>query len=311
MKTQPNTPDIRGYARCVEVSGCISWDIDRDVIRGRKFDFRRKFLPEGLSLVQRLEFLDAGERLLMSQIQGRTYANIFRLVERFVGAKDLELSRTHAPGDHATFEARARFTREQLKHQELFRRVEELIGEGMPPGYRFAPVSEDVAALVLGKSTWAVLALTCQVELVTQVHYRQSIAPDAELSNLFKDVFFFHWKDELQHAILDQMEWRREDARLSAAERDNSVSDLIELIHGVDALLVVQAPADADYFAGHCKRRFTAGELDRLHAGLLRAYRWQYIVSGAQDPHFAELLGKLVNADQAARISSELAPMLQ
>ena len=41
--------DTRRYAQCVEVSKRIRWDIDRDVIRGRTFDFFRKFLPDGLS----------------------------------------------------------------------------------------------------------------------------------------------------------------------------------------------------------------------------------------------------------------------
>ena len=39
------------YAKCVEVSKRIRWDIDRDVIRGRTFDFSKKFLPDGLSKV--------------------------------------------------------------------------------------------------------------------------------------------------------------------------------------------------------------------------------------------------------------------
>ncbi|MGZ8400330.1 MAG: hypothetical protein ACXWVI_03380 [Methyloceanibacter sp.] len=49
---------------------------------------------------------------------------------------------------------------------------------------------------MLGKSTWAVLALTLDIELFTQLHYRQSIYPDTELSELFKDVFLYHWKEE-------------------------------------------------------------------------------------------------------------------
>jgi hypothetical protein len=56
---------------------------------------------------------------------------------------------------------------------------------------------------VLGKSSWAVLALTLLIELFTQSHYRESIREDADLSELFKDVFLFHWKEESQHAILD------------------------------------------------------------------------------------------------------------
>ena len=73
----------------------------------------------------------------------------------------------------------------------------------------------DVAQAVLGKSTWAVLALTCHIEVFTQVHYTKSIEPAENLSPLWKDVFLYHWKEECQHAILDELEWRREDERMT------------------------------------------------------------------------------------------------
>src|SRR6202007_1121634 len=111
----------------------------RDVIRGRSFDMSKKFLPDGLSKVAGLAFLSAAERRLMSQIQGRSYANIFGLVERYIGAKMLELSREHWLGDQTALEALVRFTDEELKHQALFRRIESMIAEGMPAGYTFMP----------------------------------------------------------------------------------------------------------------------------------------------------------------------------
>ncbi len=83
--------DVDRYARCVAVSKRVRWEIDRDVFRGRELDFGKKFLPDGLSGVRELTFLSAGERRLASQIQGRTYANMFGLVERFISAKMLEL----------------------------------------------------------------------------------------------------------------------------------------------------------------------------------------------------------------------------
>ena len=74
------------------------------------------------------------------------------------------------------------------------------------------------------------LGLTLDIELFSQAHYRSSIDPDPGLSELWKDVFLFHWKEESQHAILDELEWRREHARCSAAEREQGVSDLIDLV---------------------------------------------------------------------------------
>jgi hypothetical protein len=308
--TAINHSDSTRYARCVEVSKRIRWEIDKDVFRGRSFDYARKFLPDGLSGIDRFTFLTVGEKRLLSQVQGRTYANIFGLVERFINAKVLEVSRDHWFGDQTALEALVRFSDEELKHQAMFRRIDEMIGAGMPDGYVFAPDPNAVAAVVLSKSTWAVLGLTCHIELFTQAHYRQSIEPDADLSELYKDVFLFHWREESQHAILDELEWRREDGRLSDAERDRAVDDLIDLVVAVDGILQAQSEADANYFCMIAGRALDAGERDSIRTGLLRAYRWQYILSGVQEPRFSGILGSLINEQQGDRIRAALGTLI-
>jgi hypothetical protein len=310
MQHTATMTDTDRYARCIAVSKRIRWDIDRDVIGGRSFDFGKKFLPDGLSHVDRMTFLDARERGLVSQIQGRTYAYVFGLVERFINAKVLEVSRGHWFGDQVALEALVRFSEEELKHQELFRRIESMIAAAMPPGYQMTADPNAVAQAVLSKSTWAVLALTCHIELFTQVHYSQSIDPDPDLSELYKDVFLYHWREESQHAIIDELEWRREDAQLNDAQRDQAVDDLIALVGAVDGILQVQAAADARYFAEICGRRLTTTESEQLSAALLRAYRWQYIVSGVQVPRFQQILGTLTTETQRQRIGAALAPIM-
>jgi len=310
MQAVAPTSDSARYAKTIEVSKRIRWEIDRDVIKSREFDFKKKFLPDGLSGVSALDFLSPSEQRTLSQIQGRTYANIFGLVERYIGAKMLELSRDHWLGDQVALEALVRFTDEELKHQELFRRIEAMIAEGMPPGYQFLPQANEVASVVLSKSTWSVLALTTMIELFTQAHYRSSIEPDADLSTLWKDVFLFHWKEESQHAILDELEWRREDAKLTPDARDAAVDDLIALAGAVDGILRAQSAADTHYFVEICGRPLAAAEVERLRAALLAAYRWQYILSGVQEPRFAELIASLVTPAQSARIGEALAPLV-
>src|SRR5262245_47750770 len=215
------------YARAIAASKRIRWDIDNDVIRGRALDAAQKYLPDGLSLVEELPFLTAQERRFMSQIQGRTYANIFGLVERYINIKVLELSRGHGFGDQVALEALVRFSAEERKHQEMFRRVEALAAGAMPPGYRLTADPNDVARFVLGKSTWAVLGLTSHIEIFTQVHYKKSIESDANLWPLWKDVFFRHWQEETQHAILAELEWRCEAGKLYTAERVARGEDLV------------------------------------------------------------------------------------
>jgi len=302
--------DTARYAKCIEVSKRIRWDTDRDVIRGRTFDFGKTFLPDGLSKASRLPFLAADERRLFSQLQGRTYANMFALVERFIGAKVLELSRGHWLGDQVALESLVRLTDEELKHQEMFRRLDQMMAPHMPAGYAFLPQPNDVAQAVLAASSWAVLALICDIELFSQAHYRSSIEAETQIDPLWKDVFLFHWKEESQHAIVDELEWVAEDRRLDAAQRDRAVDELIGLVGAVDGIVQMQAKADAEYFLAVVGRAFDSTQQQAVGATLLAAYRWQYIVSGVQDPRYLDLLGSMINAEQGARINAALGPIV-
>jgi hypothetical protein len=299
------------FARCLKMSKKAEWQIDRDLIRGRTLDFSRKFLPDGLSLIDRLDFLTADHARLLSQIQGRTYAYIFGLVERFISAKMLDQSRGHILGDQNALEGLVRFSGEELKHQELFRRLEQMMAANMPAGYRMVADPNEVAGVVLGKSAWAVLALTCHIELFVQAHFEQSIAPRAELCPLFKDVFHFHWRDECQHVMLDELEWTAEHEKLSADARDEAVDDLIALVGAVDGILAAQSKADAEYFLRVAGRAFTRAETQRMESAVFAAYRWQYIVSGVQHVHFSRLLSSMTTPAQMLRITTALQPIMQ
>lgn len=310
MQAVSLSADTQRYARCIAASRRIRWDIDQDVIRGRTLDLAHKFLPDGLSLVDELPFLSASEQRFLSQVQGRTYANMFGLVERFVSAKVLDLTRQHALGDQVALEALIRFSDEELKHQELFRRIERLAAQDMPAGYRFEAQPNDVAGFVLGKRTWAVLAVICQLELFSQAHYRASIGIAPDLSALFKDVFLYHWREESQHAILDELEWISENARISHAERDAAVDDMIAVVGGFDAVVQAQARADTEYFMRVIRGAQNAPRAVEVEAVVLKAYRWTYIVSGMFEPRFCQLLDAMTDDAQKARLQAAMSPLM-
>ena len=178
----------------------------------------------------------------------------------------LETTRDHWLGDQTALEALIRFSDEELKHQELFRRIETMMADGMPEGYEFLPDPDPdmVAAAVLKNSTWAVLALILEIELFTQEHYKQSIEPEENLSELYKDIFLFHWKEETTHAMMNELEWPREDSKLSAEERDRAIDELIAIVADVDGILQNQSAADVDYFTQICDRSFIDDEVQRI-----------------------------------------------
>lgn len=301
----PAEEEALRYARCIAVSKRVRWTVD-GVFQGRGFSPTHKFLPDNFAKTTAFPSLSTEEIRFVSQIQGRTYANMFGLLERYVNAKVLELSQDHWFGDQTKLEALVRFSDEEIKHQHLFQCVEALITSVMPDGYCFAPEPNPVAKMILGKSTWAVLGLTLMIELVTQAHYRESIAKDTNVSPLYKDVFRYHWMEESQHAILDELEWRREDRKLSARERDIAVDELIELATTIDGILQNQARSDGAYFRKAVNRAVSRREAEAIAKGFLKAYRWQYVLSGAENAHFSKVLRELATDAQVHRVNSAL-----
>jgi hypothetical protein len=47
--------------------------------------------------------------------------------------------------------------------------------------------------------------------------------------------------------------------------------------------------------------------LRAIESAFLKAYRWQYIHSGAQHPHFGKVLSSLITESQGQRIEKALA----
>ena len=110
------------------------------------------------------------------------------------------------------------------------------------------------------------------IELFTQVHYRESIDGDAGLSALYKDVFKYHWLEESQHVIIDEVEFRKVDHAITPEERDEGVDQFIELVGAIDGILQGQANADATYFCAATSRTFSTDEAAKISELLLKAY---------------------------------------
>jgi hypothetical protein len=93
-------------------------------------------------------------------------------------------------------------------------------------------------------------------------------------------------------------------------QREQGVTDLIDLVVAVDGILQGQAAADADYFINTRDRAFTDEQRQSIHDKVLQAYRWQYIVSGIQHGRFLGVLTSMITEDQTKRITTALAPLM-
>ena len=77
----------------------------------------------------------------------------------------------------------------------------------------------------------------------------------------------------------------------------------------MDGILQAQAAADARYFVAIAGTTFSDAQKAADPRAVLKAYRWQYIVSGVMEPRFQKLLFALVDEAQGARIQAALAPL--
>jgi hypothetical protein len=109
--------------------------------------------------------------------------------------------------------------------------------------------------------------------------------------------------------MLDELEFLRADAQLNPQQRDAAVDDLIALVGAVDGILQAQAQADTEYFLAHAAGKYDAAQGRQVGDGVLKAYRWQYIVSGVLEPRFRKVLFGVLSPEQAQRVQEALTPL--
>ena len=298
------TPATRIAARppAVAISGRVPEDDDMAARPKAAIDFREKLLPDGVTLLAAFDSLTEAERHFVGRIQARTYANMFGILQRFVGADALEQSRHGRPNDRIGFEAPVASGTEGLARQVALRRMEAQLASGMPTGYRLLAGAQDVAHVLHGKSNWALRAYATAIEFFWQLHACETAASDEALSPLLGDTFLGERTGESLHATVAEMEWVLFDRALKPDQRDAAVDAFVELVEAIDQLLEAQSRADTRYFAMYSARPMDAQTLRAVAAALLKAYRWQYLLAGMHHPRFRRVLEGLLTRGQEARV---------
>ena len=227
-----------------------------------------KYLPDGLSLVHELRAV--GRREALRQPDPGPH-----LRQRLRPGRALH-HRQAARGRRAStrWATRMRSRRwcasatRRSSTRTLFRRIEAMMGETMPAGYRFDVDPDAVARAVLAQEHLGGAGADPAHRAVRAAPLSpEHRARRASLSELFKDVFLFHWKDECQHVVLDELELKRHDATAldlrSASGRSTTSS---RWSRRSTAILQPQATADAAYFADHCGRPVDGAEAAAIAA---------------------------------------------
>jgi hypothetical protein len=296
---------VYSYAQCLDNAYKVNWRIE-DVLDGRHFDPAKRWLPASLSAAPAATCLDEDERRRLTHVELAAYAHMFGYVEEFIAPKVSELALDFAVDQRPAFDALTNFAAEEVKHMNLFRALRQRIDAQL--GFELERLGDAgaTARFVLGKSTGAVLLLIASIEWMTQLHFVEAFQDDGTLDPFTKSIFKAHWQEESQHAQLDHLETVRTFARLTAAERDLAIDELIELVAAVDGLLKKQVEHDLANLSVLIRRTLDASELDELRAAVLKAKRWTFILSGVTHPRFQELFVEVTTPAQRERVGAAL-----
>jgi hypothetical protein len=292
MVTATRVTHNYSYQDTLNNSKKVAWKED-DVLTGRRFDLSKRFLPNRLSGVDEIESLNSDEKRKLNQIMGNAYCHIFAFVEEFIVPSVMEEALDDPHGDEVRQRSLIRFSEEELKHQELFRRSIRMFTEDFGVDCGLIPGREEVAKVVRSKSKLGVMLLIDIIEWFVQVHYTEHVQDAGDLDGLFRDLLKYHWLDEAQHAKIDTMLIAEMVEDMPLAEREAAIDEVLDLGGAIDGLLQQQIGMNIDALEAATGRTFSAVERDEIAAKTLKAWRWTFLVSGLEHPKVVKLVGEI------------------
>jgi hypothetical protein len=224
---------------------------------------------------------------------GNAYCHLFAFVEEFIVPTVTEEALDNPYGDEVRQRSLVRFSEEELKHQEMFRRSIAMFNEQFGVTPQLIPGREEVAAVVRSKSKLAVLILIDIIEWFVQVHYTEHVRNEGELDGLFRDLLKHHWLDEAQHAKIDTMLIAELAEKLTAEEREAAIDEVLELGGAVDGLLQQQIAMNIDALEVATGRVFSEAEREEITAKTLKAWRWTFLVAGIEHPKVMKVVEEI------------------
>lgn len=288
------------YETCVELSERVAWTINDIIPPGQQLDFTKKFLPDSMIGGSELTTLSDAERLKLNQVRGNSYTYIFQFVEEYIIAMTTQHACAEVFGDIEALRALLRFSEEEVKHQKLFRKFNQLFTDniGVEPAYIGAPVA--VAEAILKHSPMAVLLVTLQLELMTQRHWVEIVSKGApeEFDPLFRSMLKHHWLEEAQHAKIDILELHKLAEDASKEQIDGAFSEYLSILSALEGLLAEQAGHDVATLERLISRPLSADERNAIFASQKKSYMHVFLRLGLTAPGFMETLGDLSSSGQ-------------
>jgi hypothetical protein len=283
------------YASIVAASEKVAWSVD-EIFRDRRFDASKPIVPASWVRTQALEFLTDQDQLTLNHCRAFSYAHLNGNYEEFIPLHLTGIIQQDWHDDRAHLRALFRFGEEEMKHQQLFRRMETVLEASC--GHPFGRYFDDDKAQVTA-FTNAVLAypplprflLLLAFEFGTRRHYVESIQERTAESgdSLYVDVLKAHWLEEAQHVKSDMIEVAQLAQALSPDELSVAFDQVLGIGGLVDATFVGQVDQEIATLQQVTGRTLSAAEMTMLHDTLYQSL--SAIIAGVAltDPSFAKV----------------------
>jgi hypothetical protein len=283
------------YASIVAASEKVAWAVN-EIFRDRRFDASKPMVPASWVRTQALAFLTDQDQLTLNHCRAFSYAHLSGNFEEFIPLHLTGIVQQDWHDDRAHLRALLRFSDEEMKHQQLFRRTETVLEAscGHPFGWYFDDDKVQVTALtnaVLAYPPLPRFLLWLAFEFGTRRHYVESIQAHTEESGdpLYVEVLKAHWLEEAQHVKSDMLEVAQLARKLSPAELSVAFDQVLGIGELVDATFVGQVDQEIETLQQLTGHTLSAAEATTLRDTLYHSL--SAIIAGVAltDPSFAKV----------------------
>lgn len=306
---QTETGHQYDYRETLAASQKVNWRIE-DIIGGdKKLDFSKAFMPESLVWVEKLSFLNDGEKRVLNHIRANAYLAIFGIVEEFILPFVLDHIRPSLDEDDYRVRAFLQFAGEEAKHIQLFKRFSEEFDANFATKCSVIGPASEISKAVLSHQPLAVALLILQIEWMSQGHYIDSIKDDGDLDPQFKSLLKNHWLEESQHAKLDTRMVESLAEGMTEDEIEKAIDELVVIGGIFDDTFKQQTLFDLEAFETATGRMLTEEERKDFVEVQHQANRWTFLGTGMSHPKFLETVGRLstgqrIRVEEVAKIFS-------
>ncbi|HET9930739.1 MAG TPA: hypothetical protein VFQ35_08635 [Polyangiaceae bacterium] len=275
--------DAPVWARTLALSERAAFRLDDVLAEDASFDFARPFLPNALTAVDSLDFLNTRERLLLGHIRAHGYLGLFGIVEEFIVPFVLAQAKPRG-ADLDALRALVGFAGEETKHIALFRRFLRVFERGFGARPALIGPASDFSSAVLAHSELGVALAILHIEWMTQRHWSDCVRADETLEASFKKLLRAHWMEEAQHARLDAQLVAELVSSATASARSEGVSDYLDILRSMDDALRVQVELDLVSFELASARRLSPEQRAEFLRVQQASQRGCFLLAGITHP---------------------------